>query len=429
MALLRIDGPSDGVATLALDRPDKRNALSTALRDEISDALDALADDQDLRCVVITGVGEVFSAGFDLSEFQVDDAAFQEALWASSDRYHRTVLTFPLPVIAAVNGPAIAGGFDLAVMADIRLASSTATFSHPEIRFGDVVYGPLHDLVGAAVARDLAFTGRPIDAAEAVEDRRVDLALDEAPEAVRGRAVDRATDAVRHARTKPDGEEDRRRALPLRRRVAEHPQGADLRDGIDEVVENGRGLALVDVEIEEVDPARADRRLDVEVRAETTNGGRSERVGEPRASLDLKPVNRHRAELARRAVDCQLLTMTIRGRPPHTECSRRRAAASASTMICQRGPSMAHARRKSRASPLTGKGPPRTIDDTVVGWSPAKPERGRRREHLRRAQTIRYLARFIRERSGRAGRGRLDPVPKRDLCRGHPEAPGHRDPR
>ncbi len=166
--LLHLDGPTDGVAVLTLNRPDKRNALSTALRDEISDALDALAVDPELRCLVITGAGPVFCAGFDLGEFQVDDAEFQRALWASSDRYHRTVLEFPLPVIAAVNGPALAGGFDLAVMADIRIASDTAAFAHPEIAFGDVVYGPLHDLVGGAVARDLCFTGRRIDAAEAL---------------------------------------------------------------------------------------------------------------------------------------------------------------------------------------------------------------------------------------------------------------------
>lgn len=166
--LLRIDGPADGVATLTLDRPDKRNALSTALRDELSDALDGLAADPDLRCLVLTGAGPVFCAGFDLGEFQVDDPEFQRALWASSDRYHRTVLEFPLPVVAAVNGPAIAGGFDLAVMCDLRVAATTATFSHPEIAFGDVVYGPLHDLVGGAVARDLCFTGRRIDAAEAL---------------------------------------------------------------------------------------------------------------------------------------------------------------------------------------------------------------------------------------------------------------------
>lgn len=189
--LLQLDGPTDGVATLTLDRPDKRNALSTALRDEISDALDALADDPEVRCLVITGNGPVFSAGFDLGEFQVDDAAFQERLWASSDRYHRTVLTFPLPIVAAVNGPAIAGGFDLAVMADIRLAASTATFSHPEIRFGDVVYGPLHDLVGAAVARDLAFTGRPIDAAEALAVRLVSAVYE--PDDLAALAAERAS--------------------------------------------------------------------------------------------------------------------------------------------------------------------------------------------------------------------------------------------
>jgi enoyl-CoA hydratase len=166
--LLRIDGPAEGVATLTLDRPDKRNALSTQLRDEISDALDALARDEGVRAVVVTGAGPAFCAGFDLGEFQVDDAEFQRRLWASSDRYHRTVLEFPLPLVAAVNGPALAGGFDLAVMCDIRIASTTARFAHPEIRFGDVVYGPLHDLVGGAVARDLCLTGRAIDAAEAL---------------------------------------------------------------------------------------------------------------------------------------------------------------------------------------------------------------------------------------------------------------------
>lgn len=166
--LLSLHGPVEGVATLTLTRSHKRNALSTQLRNELSDALDALAADPDLRCLLLTGAGDVFCAGFDLAEFQVDDADFQRELWASSDRYHRTVLEFPLPVVAAVNGPALAGGFDLAVMCDIRIASTTARFSHPEIAFGDVVYGPLHDLVGGAVARDLCFTGRVVEADEAL---------------------------------------------------------------------------------------------------------------------------------------------------------------------------------------------------------------------------------------------------------------------
>jgi enoyl-CoA hydratase/carnithine racemase len=157
-------------ATLILNRPDKRNALSVQLRDEISDALDELATDPALKVVVITGAGPVFSAGFDLSEFDraADDDAFGRRLWESSDRYHETVLHFPLPTVAAINGPALAGGFDLAVLCDLRIASSTARFAHPERTFADVVYGPLHDLVGGAVARELTIGGRQLTADEAL---------------------------------------------------------------------------------------------------------------------------------------------------------------------------------------------------------------------------------------------------------------------
>lgn len=161
----------DAHAVLTLNRPDKRNALSVQLRDAISSALDALGSDESVKCVVLTGSGTVFSSGFDLSEFTraADDDTFERELWASSDRFHDTVLRFPLPTIAAVNGPALAGGFDLAVMCDLRVAASTARFAHPERTFGDVVYGPLHDLVGGAIARDLAIGGREVDAAEALQ--------------------------------------------------------------------------------------------------------------------------------------------------------------------------------------------------------------------------------------------------------------------
>jgi enoyl-CoA hydratase/carnithine racemase len=157
--------PEDGVVTLTLNRPEKKNALSIALRDELSDALDDLAGDDAVKTVVITGEGDVFSAGFDLREFQQPELT--EELWKSSDRFHATVLQFPLPLVAAVNGPAIAGGFDLAVMSDLRVATDTARFSHPEIEFGDVVYGPLRDIVGGGLARELCFTGRVVEAHEA----------------------------------------------------------------------------------------------------------------------------------------------------------------------------------------------------------------------------------------------------------------------
>ncbi len=141
--LVLVDGPADGIATLTLNRPEKKNALSIALRDELSDALAALAADERVKAVVVTGAGDAFCAGFDLKEFQrVSEPGFGDRLWASSDRYHRACLEFPLPMIAAVNGAALAGGFDLAVMCDIRIAAETARFGHPEITFGDVVYGP-----------------------------------------------------------------------------------------------------------------------------------------------------------------------------------------------------------------------------------------------------------------------------------------------
>jgi len=158
-------------AVLTLNRPERRNALSIALRDAISDTLDELAADGTLKTVVITGAGNTFCSGFDLAEFDraAADRAYSEALWDSSDRYHRTVLEFPLPTIAAVNGPAIAGGFDLAVLCDLRVATSTARFAHPERTFGDVVYAPLRDLVGGAVARELTIGGRELTATEALD--------------------------------------------------------------------------------------------------------------------------------------------------------------------------------------------------------------------------------------------------------------------
>ncbi len=215
---LQVDN-DDGVAWLTLDRAAKRNALSTALRDEISDALDALAADGSVRCVVVTGAGDVFCAGFDLLEFENPEPAFQDALWASSHRFHHTVLRFPLPTIAAINGPALAGGFDLAVMCDVRIASTTARFAHPEREFSQVVYAPLHDLVGGAAARYLTMTGVTIDAAEALRLGLVSQVVEpgELHAVVRGLAAQTATaprdmlmdtkrKALRRAGIDPDAE-------------------------------------------------------------------------------------------------------------------------------------------------------------------------------------------------------------------------------
>ena len=167
--LVLASGPDDdGVAVITLNRPEKKNALSIALREEVVALLGRMAGDEALKALVITGSGGNFSAGFDLREFAVTDPGHIERLWQSSDLFHHAVHRFPLPVIAAVDGVAYAGGFDLAVLCDLRVATHRAAFAHPEAAQGPVVYGPLHDLVGGAIARELVLTGREVGAAEAL---------------------------------------------------------------------------------------------------------------------------------------------------------------------------------------------------------------------------------------------------------------------
>jgi enoyl-CoA hydratase/carnithine racemase len=164
---LRIEVADDGIATVTLDRPDKRNALSIALRDALVDLLARWHDDESVRVVVLTGAPPAFSAGFDLSEF--GDPGLARAIRHSSARYHRVVWSFPKPTVAAVNGPALGGGFDLAALCDLRIASTAAVFGHPEIKFGaPPLFTPLRWLVGDGIARDLCLTGRRIDADEAL---------------------------------------------------------------------------------------------------------------------------------------------------------------------------------------------------------------------------------------------------------------------
>jgi enoyl-CoA hydratase len=167
--LVLVSGPDeDGVAVITLNRPEKKNALSIALREEVVALLGRMAGDETLKALIIAGSGGSFSAGFDLREFAVTDPGHTERLWQSSDLFHHAVYRFPLPVIAAVDGIAYGGGFDLAILCDLRIATHRATFAHPESALGPVVYGPLHDLVGGAIARELVLTGREIDAREAL---------------------------------------------------------------------------------------------------------------------------------------------------------------------------------------------------------------------------------------------------------------------
>ncbi|NJD62857.1 MAG: enoyl-CoA hydratase/isomerase family protein [Deltaproteobacteria bacterium] len=156
----------DGIGILTLNRPEKRNAISIRMRQEISRCLREWGDSEQVGAVILTGAGSVFSAGFDLSEFG-EPSRFDE-LFDSSSRYHREVWSFPKPLIAAINGPSMGGGFDLATLCDLRICIPSASFGHPEIKFGaPPLFTPLRWIVGDGVARDLVLTGRPIGAEDA----------------------------------------------------------------------------------------------------------------------------------------------------------------------------------------------------------------------------------------------------------------------
>jgi len=157
----------DRIGTITLNRLESRNSISVQMRREISACLETWKTVPEIGAVIFTGAGTTFSAGFDLKEFG-NPALFDE-LYFTSSQYHRDVWHFPKPTIAAVNGPAMAGGFDLATICDIRICSATALFGHPEIKFGiPPLFTPLRWLIGDGLARDLCLTGRRIDAAEAL---------------------------------------------------------------------------------------------------------------------------------------------------------------------------------------------------------------------------------------------------------------------
>lgn len=155
-----------GIGIITLNRPEKRNAISIEMRREISACLKDWQGAEAIGTIIFTGSGEVFSAGFDLSEFK--QPALYTEIYETSARYHRDIWYFPKPTIAAVNGPALAGGFDLAKLCDLRICSKAAVFGHPEIKFGvPPLLTPLRWIVGEGMARDLCLTGRRIDAIEA----------------------------------------------------------------------------------------------------------------------------------------------------------------------------------------------------------------------------------------------------------------------
>jgi enoyl-CoA hydratase len=158
----------DAVAVVTLRRPEKRNALSIDLRLELADAFERLSADDSLGCILLTGAGSAFCAGMDTSQFG-GDREHRRRLVDTSTGAFRAVGRCSKPVLAAVNGPALAGGFALALLCDLRIAARSATFGYPELPIGiPPSYASARAALSPAVARELCLTGRVIDAAEAL---------------------------------------------------------------------------------------------------------------------------------------------------------------------------------------------------------------------------------------------------------------------
>jgi enoyl-CoA hydratase len=164
--LLSIERDGD-VALVTLQRPEKRNALSIELRVELADAFGHLSRDSEVGCVVLTGAGSAFCAGMDTTQFG-GDLENRRRLVETSTAAFEAVGDCARPVIAALNGPALAGGFALALLCDLRIAGEQAQLGYPELPRGiPPSYAAARAVLPATVAQDLCLTGRVIGPAEA----------------------------------------------------------------------------------------------------------------------------------------------------------------------------------------------------------------------------------------------------------------------
>jgi len=173
LADILVDIGADGVATLTLNRPEKRNVVRHAMWHEIKAITGRLAADDKVRAVVLTGAGAHFCAGADIGEFQElrKDVATTARFEADIEAGEDALMNFGKPTIAAINGYCLGGGCSLALCCDLRLAHAGARFGIPAAKLG-VVYSvrdsrALYNVVGLAKAKRILFSGEQFDAAEA----------------------------------------------------------------------------------------------------------------------------------------------------------------------------------------------------------------------------------------------------------------------
>lgn len=179
-------------ATITFSNPSKRNAMSVDMQHSLYDKLDELEDDDDIRAIILTGEGDIFTAGADIDEFlaRADDPAAELDFANNSKRIYEKIETCSVPVIAKINGPAVGLGAEISLASDLRVAATTAKLIFGEINLAIVPpFERLARNVSDALLREICFTGRPLTAEEAEEadvfNRVVEPKnLDEATEAL-----------------------------------------------------------------------------------------------------------------------------------------------------------------------------------------------------------------------------------------------------
>ena len=165
-------GEEPPAARITLNRPDKRNALSLELMEEVIAALEALGDSPDVRAIVVEGAGPAFSAGHDLGEMVGRERAFYDRLFDVCTVLMETIHRVPQPVIAKVHGIATAAGCQLVAACDLAVAAEGTRFATPGVKIGlfcSTPMVPVSRAVGRKRALELLLTGEPIDAATALE--------------------------------------------------------------------------------------------------------------------------------------------------------------------------------------------------------------------------------------------------------------------
>lgn len=156
-------------AIITMNRSREMNALSREMCEELQACFAELAEDSKTAAVILTGGNYVFSAGLDIKEMVALSTDEIDDYFKSINQHLKQIYVFNKPVIAAVGGIALGGGFNLVTVCDIVIASESAIFGHPELRFGlNPLFSPLRELVGTAKAKEIAMLGEPIGAKEAL---------------------------------------------------------------------------------------------------------------------------------------------------------------------------------------------------------------------------------------------------------------------